>query len=152
LAENWLVWLGGLTLALGGAFLVKMSIDYGLLTPTVRTILGVLLGVGLAIGADRIARRELAPHGEEVGLSYVPPALAAAGAATTFASFYAAYQLYHLLSAVLAFPLLAGTPQPRSSCRYATGSSSRRSGSSARTSYRCWCTAGHRTRCRCLVI
>ena len=33
LAENWLVWLGGLTLALGGAFLVKLSIDHGLLTP-----------------------------------------------------------------------------------------------------------------------
>src|SRR6185437_15638792 len=33
LAENWLVWLGGATLALGGAFLVKLSIDYGLLTP-----------------------------------------------------------------------------------------------------------------------
>jgi uncharacterized membrane protein len=75
----------------------------------VRTILGVLLGVGLAVGADRIAWRELAPHGEEIGLSYVPPALAAAGAVTTFASLYAAHQLYHLLSSVLAFPLLAGT-------------------------------------------
>src|SRR5712691_5423856 len=41
LAENWLVWLGGLALALGGGFLVKLSIDYGLLTPPVRVVLGV---------------------------------------------------------------------------------------------------------------
>ena len=40
LAENWLVWLGGVTLALGGAFLVKLSIDYGLLTPAVRVVAG----------------------------------------------------------------------------------------------------------------
>src|ERR1700730_18625383 len=36
LVENWLVRLGGVALALGGAFLVKLSIDYGLLTPAVR--------------------------------------------------------------------------------------------------------------------
>jgi uncharacterized membrane protein len=33
LAERWFVWLGALALALGGAFLVKFSIDYGLLIP-----------------------------------------------------------------------------------------------------------------------
>jgi uncharacterized membrane protein len=109
LAENWLVWLGGVALALGGAFLVKLSIDYGLLTPAVRVILGVLLGVGLAAAADRVARRELALDRDDTGPSYVPPALAAAGAATVFASLYAAYQLYHLLPPALAFPLLAAT-------------------------------------------
>jgi uncharacterized membrane protein len=109
LAENWLVWLGGVALALGGAFLVKLSIDYGLLTPAVRVILGLVLGVGLAAAADRIARRELALDRDQTGPSYVPAALAAAGAATVFASLYAAYQLYHLLPPVLAFPLLAAT-------------------------------------------
>jgi uncharacterized membrane protein len=109
LAENWLVWLGGVTLALGGAFLVKLSIDYGLLTPAVRVTLGVLLGVGLAAAADRLARREPTSGSEPPASSYVPQALAAAGAATVFASLYAAYQLYHLLPAILAFPLLAAT-------------------------------------------
>ena len=109
LAENWLVWLGGLALALGGGFLVKLSIDYGLLTPSVRVVLGVLLGVGLALGGDWVARREPAPGLEETTPSYVPQALAAAGAATVFASLYAAYQLDELLPAGLAFPLLAGT-------------------------------------------
>jgi uncharacterized membrane protein len=109
LAENWLVWLGGLALALGGGFLVKLSIDYGLLTPSVRVVLGVLLGVGLALAGGWVARREPAPGLEETTPSYVPQALAAAGAATVFASLYAAYQLYELLPAGLAFPLLAGT-------------------------------------------
>ncbi len=102
LAENWLVWLGGATLALGGAFLVKLSIDYGLLTPVVRVIAAILLGIGLAVGGDFLARRE-------GGSSYVSQALAAAGVATVFAALYAAYQLYGLLPAVLAFPLLAAT-------------------------------------------
>src|SRR5690349_5469854 len=52
LVENWLVRLGGLALALGGAFLVKLSIDYGLLTPVVRIVLGVLLGAGLWAAAE----------------------------------------------------------------------------------------------------
>lgn len=109
LAENWLVWLGGLTLALGGAFLVKLSIDHGVLTPAVRVVLGVLLGVGLAVGADWVARRARAPEPRQTDLSHVPQALAAAGAATVFASLYAAHQLYGLLPSVLAFPLLAAT-------------------------------------------
>jgi uncharacterized membrane protein len=52
LVENWLVWLGGVALALGGAFLVKFSIDYGLLTSAVRVALGVLLGLALWAGAE----------------------------------------------------------------------------------------------------
>jgi uncharacterized membrane protein len=109
LAENWLVWLGGVTLALGGAFLVKLSIDYGLLTPPVRVVLAVLLGIGLCVGAEWVMRREPADEDEGAGRSYVPQALAAAGAATVFAALYAAYQLYGLIPGGLAFPLLAAT-------------------------------------------
>ena len=92
LAENWLVWLGGATLALGGAFLVKLSIDYGLMTPAVRVIAAVFFGIGLAVGGNFLARRE-------GGSSYVSQALAASGAAIVFAALYAAYQLYGLLPA-----------------------------------------------------
>ncbi len=105
LVENWLVWLGGVALALGGAFLVKLSIDYGLLTPAVRVALGVLLGLALWAGAEWIVWGEPA----EARPSNVSQALAAAGAATIFASLYAAYQLYGLLPPALAFPLLALT-------------------------------------------
>lgn len=109
LAENWLVWLGGLALALGGAFLVKLSIDYGLLTPAVRVILAVLLGIGLGVAADWVSRREIRLDADRAGPSYVPQALAAGGAATVFAAIYAAYQLYGLIPSALAFPLLAAT-------------------------------------------
>jgi uncharacterized membrane protein len=102
LAENWLVWLGGATLALGGAFLVKLSIDYGLMTPAVRVAAAIVLGIGLAVGGDVLARREGSS-------SYVAQALTAAGAAIVFAALYAAYQLYGLVPAALAFPLLAAT-------------------------------------------
>ncbi|MGD9614452.1 MAG: DUF2339 domain-containing protein [Alphaproteobacteria bacterium] len=105
LVENWLVWLGGAALALGGAFLVKLSIDYGLLTPAVRVVLGAMLGIGLAAGAEWLRRREPA----DAPPSYVPQALAAAGAATVFAAIYAAYQLYGLLPSGIAFVLLAVT-------------------------------------------
>jgi uncharacterized membrane protein len=109
LVENWLVWLGGATLALGGAFLVKLSIDYGLLTPAVRVVLGVLLGGALSVAAEWIRRREMSPAQGEASPSYVPQALAAAGAATIFAAIYAAYQLYDLLPGGIAFVLLALT-------------------------------------------
>ena len=108
-AERWLVWLGGVTLALGGAFLVKLSIDYGLLTPPVRVILAVLLGIGLCAAADWVARREPPAEGGAASVSPVPQALAAAGSATIFAALYAAYQLYGLIPSALAFPLLAAT-------------------------------------------
>ncbi len=108
-AENWLVWLGGVALALGGAFLVKLSIDHGLLTPPVRVLLAVLLGLGLCGASEWLARRELAEPEHGTALSYIPQALAAGGAATVFASIYAAYQLYGLIAAPSAFVLLAAT-------------------------------------------
>jgi uncharacterized membrane protein len=109
IVENWLVWLGGVALAFGGAFLVKLSIDYGWLTPGVRVVLGAALGVFLSGAAEWVIRRDDASEGEGTSPSYVPQALAAAGCATVFASLYAAHQLYALLPSFLAFPLLAGT-------------------------------------------
>jgi len=42
LGTRWVVWIGGLTLALGGFFMVRYSIEAGLLGPGVRTMLGGL--------------------------------------------------------------------------------------------------------------
>src|SRR5580700_3020750 len=56
LVENWLVWVGGIALALGGAFFVKLSIDHNLLTPSVRIVLGVLLGLAMSGTAEWLAR------------------------------------------------------------------------------------------------
>src|SRR6266446_6698469 len=109
LVENWLVWLGGAAIALGGVFLVKLSIDHGLLTPLVRVVLGIMLGIGLSVGAEWVRRHDLPDDAEPGAASYVPQALAAAGAATVFASLYAAHALYGFLPAGLAFALLAAT-------------------------------------------
>jgi uncharacterized membrane protein len=111
LVENWLVWLGGVTLALGGAFLVKLSIDHGLLTPAVRVLLAMVVGIGLAAGAERLRRCDATAEqgGQAPTPCYMPRALAAAGAATMFAAIYAAYQLYHLIPAEATFIVLAAT-------------------------------------------
>lgn len=110
LVENWLVWLGGAALALGGIFLVKLSIDYGVLTPGVRVVLGIALGIGLSVAAEWVRRRDPPLPGEPPAFaSYVPQALAAAGAATVFAAVYAAYALYGQIPSGVAFGLLAGT-------------------------------------------
>ena len=46
---RWMVWVGGLALALGGIFLVHYSIEQGLIGPKLRLFFGALL----ARGADR---------------------------------------------------------------------------------------------------
>lgn len=102
LTERWLVWLGGLALALGGVFLVKMSIELGLLGPAVRVSLGGLLGAALMALGHVLRRRSASSLPWQV-----PSALVGAGAASLFASLFAAHGLYDLLPAPLAFAGLA---------------------------------------------
>lgn len=99
LTERWLVWLGGLALALGGAFLVKMSVDLGLLGPAVRVGLGGLGGAGLMALGHVLRRRDLPGQ--------VPQSLVAAGAAMLFASLFAAHGLYGLIGPLPTFVALA---------------------------------------------
>ena len=40
IGTRWVVWVGGLTLALGGFFMVRYSIEAGLIGPGVRVMLG----------------------------------------------------------------------------------------------------------------
>ncbi len=91
------VWLGGACIALAGAFLVKYSIDEGLLGPATRVTLGVLLGIVLLVAGDFMRRKS----------GTIGQALAAAGIADLYASLFAAVALYHLLPAALAFVILA---------------------------------------------
>lgn len=106
--RRWAVWLGAVALALGGVFLVKYSIEQGLFGPTARVVAGGVLGLVLWALADWTRR-----HGAGSALKAiprpdaVPPALAAAGAVTLFASVYAAHALYDLVGPLAAFVLLA---------------------------------------------
>jgi len=99
------VLFGGLALALGGVFLVRYSIEQGLLGPAARIGLGMLFAAMLAAGAERLRRSELRPASG----AYIPGALMAAAIVTGFATIYAAYGLYGFLSATVAFVLLGLT-------------------------------------------
>jgi uncharacterized membrane protein len=52
LGTQWTVWVGGLALALGGIFLVRYSIEQGLLGPRVRLALAALLATALIISGE----------------------------------------------------------------------------------------------------
>ena len=56
------VWLGGIALALGGIFLVRYSIEQGLIGPGVRIMLGALLAAALIAAGEwqRRTERQLA--------------------------------------------------------------------------------------------
>src|SRR5262245_20234423 len=93
------VWLGAIALAGAGILLVKYSIDQGWINPTVRIILGILLGLTfLALGES--TRKHA---------SRVSQAFSAAGISDLYASFLAAHHLYHLIGASSAFFFLACT-------------------------------------------
>ena len=59
LGTQWAVWVGGIALALGGIFLVRYSIEQGLLGPAVRVTLGALLAVALIVAGEWARRTEL---------------------------------------------------------------------------------------------
>lgn len=107
IASKWLVWLGAATVALGGTFLVKHSIESGWLGPAVRELLGILLGTALILGGEWLRRRPLQRALAAMQPDYVPPALCSAGVFTLFACVYTAYGLYGLIGPLAAFVALA---------------------------------------------
>lgn len=106
IGTRWVIWIGGLTLALGGLFLVKYSIEAGLLGPGVRVLLGGLFAAAL-LGAGEFARRkESASPDVALPVANIPAILTAAGTMVAFATVYASYALYGFLAPASAFILL----------------------------------------------
>jgi uncharacterized membrane protein len=103
---RWVVWIGGLTLALGGFFMVRYSIDAGLLGPGVRTLLGGLFALALLAAGEWTRRKESISEIEALPVANIPAILTAAGTAVAFATVYAAYALYGFLVPATAFILL----------------------------------------------
>jgi uncharacterized membrane protein len=104
---QWVVWVGGLALALGGIFLVRYSIEQGLFGPGLRVIFGAILALVL-VGLGELARRRELVAGitERPGGAHIPSILTAAGTTVAYADVWAAYALYQFLSPAVAFLLL----------------------------------------------
>jgi uncharacterized membrane protein len=106
IGTRWVVWIGGLALALGGFFLVRYSIEAGLLGPRVRTFLGGLFALALLAGGEWTRRKESIADIEALPIANIPAILTAAGTAVAFATVYAAYALYDFIAPATAFILL----------------------------------------------
>ena len=103
---QWVVWIGGLALALGGIFLVRYTVEQGLLGPGVRIFLAAIFA-GLLIASGEWARRnEIASGITAIPTRHIPSILTAAGTVAAYATVYAAFALYGFLSPAAAFVLL----------------------------------------------
>lgn len=91
------IWAGGITLAVAGMLIVKLSIDAGLLSPLVRVILGSIFGFVLIGGAELALRQEV-----RVQDPRVRQALSGAGIASLYASILIAANLYQLIGPLTA--------------------------------------------------
>lgn len=96
------IWGGGITLAVAGFFIVKYSIDVGLLSPTVRIVLALIFAAVL-VGAGEFAKRWSATAIDP----RVSQALAGAGIAVAYAAILMAANVYALIGPTTAFIGLA---------------------------------------------
>jgi uncharacterized membrane protein len=99
LQQNWMVWLGGMCVALAGIFLVRYSIEQGLLGPTARVVVGLLTGTALHVAAEYLRRKTGSVHPSFA-------AMAGAGSITLFASLLVGLRLFELISPTTAFVLM----------------------------------------------
>ncbi|WP_322515699.1 DUF2339 domain-containing protein [Rhodopseudomonas palustris] len=106
IGTRWVVWVGGLTLALGGFFMVRYSIEQGLLGPGVRVLLGGLFALALLGAGEWTRRKEDISNIRALPIANIPAILTAAGTAVAFATVYASYALYDFLAPASAFILL----------------------------------------------
>ena len=106
LGTQWAVWVGGLAVVLGGIFLVRYSIEQGLLGPGVRVTLGALLAVALIVAGEWTRRGERLSGIAGLPTAHIPSILTAAGTTVAYADVYAAYALYGFLGPGSAFIML----------------------------------------------
>nr|WP_234906168.1 DUF2339 domain-containing protein [Rhizobium rhizogenes] len=107
IGARWAVWVGGIALALGGIFMVKYSIESGLLSPGVRLVLAAIFGLILVAAGEVIRRRSAPVLGNAFQNAMIPGVLTAAGVVALFGSTYAAHGIYGFIGPATAFILLA---------------------------------------------
>ncbi len=103
---QWVVWAGGIALALGGFFLVRYSIEQGWFGPAARVALGGAIALALIGAGEWTRRNELKSGLAGLKSADIPSVLTAAGTTIAYATIYAAYALYGFLGPVAAFVLL----------------------------------------------
>lgn len=106
IGARWTVLVGGVALALGAIFLVRYSIEQGLIGPRMRIALGFLLAAVLFAAGERLRRRDRALNLPVIAKADVPAILTAAGGIALFATIYAAHALYGFITPAAAFVLL----------------------------------------------
>jgi uncharacterized membrane protein len=103
---RWVVWVGGVALVLGGIFLVRYTIQEGLIGPGVRIMLGALLALVLVAAGEWTRRKENLSGLPGLPTAHIPGILTAAGTTVAYATVYAAYGLYNFLPPGVAFILM----------------------------------------------
>jgi uncharacterized membrane protein len=107
IGARWTVLVGGLALALGAIFLVRYSIEQGLIGPAMRIALGFLLALVLFGTGEWLRRRDSAlALPPAFAKADVPAILTGAAGIALFATIYAAYALYGFIGPSAAFVLL----------------------------------------------
>jgi len=106
IGARWTVLVGGLALALGAIFLVRYSIEAGLLGPGARIAAGFLLSGILFGGGEWLRRRDRALDLPVFAKADVPAILTGAAGIALFATIYAAHALYGFIGPPAAFVLL----------------------------------------------
>jgi uncharacterized membrane protein len=106
MGTQWAVWIGGIALALGGIFLVRYSIEQGLLGPRERIALAGALAAALIATAEWLRRTERTTGMPGLPSANIPSILTAAGTIVAYGDIYAAYALYGFVGPAAAFILL----------------------------------------------
>lgn len=109
LGTQWAVWAGGLALALGGLFLVRFSIEAGLIGPGVRVVMGLLLAAGLTAAGEWFRRNDTPLPIDVLPQAHIPSILTAAGTVVAFGTIYAAHALDGFIGPATAFIALGAT-------------------------------------------
>lgn len=93
--RNWPLVIAGVSLALGGIFMVQYGVEAGLLGPSMRVIGAALLGAALILSGEWLRRR----YGDEVSgpTRAIPSTLSGSGLVALFAAPVAAHALYDLI-------------------------------------------------------
>ena len=97
LGRQWLTWGGAVVLMLSAGFLVKYAFDHNWLSPGLRVLSGVLIGLATGAAGERFLRRDMRALGQGlIGL----------GIAIAMIALYAGYEPYDVLTRGVTFPLM----------------------------------------------